>query len=353
MIATDDTRIRGYKTMIPPRQLKQELQTSQHVRDTVAEARRTIENIVHKQDKRLLVISGPCSIHDEEAALDYAERLKDLHDRFADTMYIVMRVYFEKPRTTGGWKGLINDPHLDGSCDMETGLHKARRLLLRINEMGIPVATEFLDPIITQYIADLVSWAAIGARTTESQTHRQMASGLSMPVGFKNNPDGNLSTAVNAMIAAKEPQSFLGIDQEGSICNVHTRGNSAGHVVLRGGHRPNYDPIHVEEARSSLEGKGLPQSIIVDCSHANSCKKHEAQATVLKHVLDQIYCGSGALIGIMLESNIREGKQKFSGDPSELEYGVSITDACIGWETTESLLQYTHQRLESLLAQPA
>jgi len=339
--------------MLTPRSLKQELQASQQVLDTVAEARRTIEDIVHKKDRRLLVISGPCSIHDEEAALDYARRLKELRDRYKDSMYIVMRVYFEKPRTTVGWKGLINDPHLDGSCDMETGLYKARRLLLQINELGVPAATEFLDPITPQYISDLVSWAAIGARTTESQTHRQMASGLSMPVGFKNNPDGNLSTAVNAMMAAQAPQSFLGIDQEGSICTVHTRGNSAGHVVLRGGQRPNYDPVHVEETRSSLEEKGLPQSIVVDCSHANSCKKHEAQSTVLKQVLDQISCGSGALIGVMLESNLREGKQKFSGDPSELKYGVSITDACIGWETTENLLEDAHQRLCSLLAQPA
>ncbi len=353
MPGTDDTRIQGYKTMLTPRSLKQELQASQQVLDTVAEARRTIEDIVHKKDRRLLVISGPCSIHDEEAALDYARRLKELRDRYKDSMYIVMRVYFEKPRTTVGWKGLINDPHLDGSCDMETGLYKARRLLLQINELGVPAATEFLDPITPQYISDLVSWAAIGARTTESQTHRQMASGLSMPVGFKNNPDGNLSTAVNAMMAAQAPQSFLGIDQEGSICTVHTRGNSAGHVVLRGGQRPNYDPVHVEETRSSLEEKGLPQSIVVDCSHANSCKKHEAQSTVLKQVLDQISCGSGALIGVMLESNLREGKQKFSGDPSELKYGVSITDACIGWETTENLLEDAHQRLCSLLAQPA
>ncbi len=353
MIATDDTRIQGYKTMLTPRSLKQELEASQQVLDTVAEARRSIEDIVHKKDRRLLVISGPCSIHDEEAALDYAQRLKDLRDRFADTMYIVMRVYFEKPRTTGGWKGLINDPHLDDSCDMETGLYKARRLLLKINEMGVPAATEFLDPITPQYIADLVSWGAVGARTTESQTHRQMASGLSMPVGFKNNPEGNLSTAVNAMVAAQDSQTFLGIDQEGSICTVHTKGNSAGHVVLRGGHRPNYDPIHVEETRSSLEEKGLPQSIVVDCSHANSYKKHEAQGTVLKSVLDQIYCGGGSLIGIMLESNLREGKQKFTGDPADLEYGVSITDACISWETTESLLGYAHERLCSQLAQPA
>jgi len=353
MISTDDIRIQGYKQMLTPRLFKRELPVSQRAYETVMAGRKTIERIINKEDHRLLVISGPCSIHDEEAALDYAQRLKRLHNELSDTMYLVMRVYFEKPRTTVGWKGLINDPNLDGSCDMESGLYKARRLLQRINEMGVPTATELLDPITPQYVSDLISWAAIGARTTESQTHRQMASGLSVPVGFKNNTDGNLSTAINAMVAAREQQTFLGIDQDGMTCIVRTNGNPAGHVVLRGGPRPNYDPISVEETRSKLAEKGLPEAIIVDCSHANSYKKHEGQAVVLKNVIDQLSCGNHSIIGVMLESNIHEGKQKFNGDASALKYGVSLTDACISWETTEELLQSTHDRLYKMRLQAA
>jgi 3-deoxy-7-phosphoheptulonate synthase len=268
-------------------------------------------------------------------------------------MVVVMRVYFEKPRTTVGWKGLINDPDLDDSCDMETGLYRARKLLLQINEMGLPVATEMLDPITPQYVADLVSWSAIGARTTESQTHRQMASGLSMPVGFKNSTDGNLGTAVNAMQAARAAQTFLGIDQEGRTCIVKTQGNAYGHVVLRGGDKPNYDPISIEETRLNLIKKGLPEAVIVDCSHANCHKKHQGQGNVFKNVLEQILHGNEAVLGLMLESNLYEGSQKFTGDFSALKYGVSITDECISWETTEELLHEAHRRLSRVKLQAA
>ena len=353
MHSTEDIRIQGYKPMMTPRLLKQELPLSQQAAATVDCGRKAVEGILSHQDKRLLVITGPCSIHDEQAALEYAERLASLRRELAGTMEIVMRVYFEKPRSTVGWKGLISDPNLDDSCDMENGLRLARRILLKINEMGIPTASEMLDPITPQYLADLISWVAIGARTTESQTHRQMASGLSMPVGFKNNTDGNLGTAVNAMVAARAEQTFLGMDQEGRTCIVRTKGNPWSHVVLRGGQRPNYDPISIEETRLKLIEKDLPEAIIVDCSHANSHKKHQGQANVLKNVVDQILGGSQALIGLMLESNLREGKQKFDGDPSKLEYGLSITDECISWQTTEQLLRKAHERLSNLHRQAA
>ena len=353
MQATDDIRVQGYTAMKTPNQLKEELPISKTAKDSVQSGRKAIQNILDKKDRRLLVISGPCSIHDEEAALDYAQRLARLSRHVDQTMLVVMRVYFEKPRTTVGWKGLINDPHLDDSCDVETGLYRARKLLLQINDMGLPVATEMLDPITPQYVADLVSWSAIGARTTESQTHRQMASGLSMPVGFKNSTDGNLSTAVNAMQAARANQTFLGIDQDGRTCVVKTQGNAYGHVVLRGGEKPNYDPISIEETRLNLIKKGLPEAVVVDCSHANCHKKHQGQANVFKNVLEQILRGNEAILGVMLESNIHEGKQKFSGDFSALEYGVSITDECISWETTEELLNWGHKRLSRVKQQAA
>jgi 3-deoxy-7-phosphoheptulonate synthase len=339
--------------MRTPRQLKDELPIAKEAQDCVCNGRKTIQDILDKKDRRLLIISGPCSIHDEDAALDYAQRLARLSREVEQTMFLVMRVYFEKPRTTVGWKGLINDPDLDGSCDIQSGLYRARRLLLQINEMGLPVATEMLDPITPQYVADLVSWSAIGARTTESQTHRQMASGLSMPVGFKNSTDGNLSTAVNAMQAARAPQTFMGINQDGQTCIVKTKGNTYGHVVLRGGENPNYDPISIEETRLNLIKKGLPQAIIVDCSHANCHKKHQGQGNVFKNVLEQIANGNEVVLGMMLESNLYEGNQKFTGNVSALEYGVSITDECISWETTEELLSYAHRRLSRVKLQAA
>lgn len=353
MESTDDIRIGQYKPMKTPRTLKQELPVNSIAEEVVLEGRKTVEKIIAKEDPRLLVISGPCSIHDEQAALDYAERLAKLSKDLKDHLYIIMRVYFEKPRTTIGWKGLINDPGMDGSCDIETGFYRARKLLLQINQMGLPAATEMLDPITPQYVGDLISWSAIGARTTESQTHRQMASGLSMPVGFKNNTDGNLSTAINAIMASCAPQTFLGLDQDGHTCIVETQGNHWGHVVLRGGPRPNYDPISVEEVRIKLIEKNLTEAMIVDCSHDNCYKKHQGQAKVLKSVIDQIIDGNKDLIGVMLESNLYEGKQKFNGDFSKLKYGVSITDECISWETTENLLRSTHERLAGLKLQAA
>jgi 3-deoxy-7-phosphoheptulonate synthase len=345
MKSTDDLRIKGYQPLTAPAILKKEFPVSARAKETVASGRTSIEAILGKEDRRLLVIVGPCSIHDENAAIEYATRLKTLRKQVSETLFVVMRVYFEKPRTNVGWKGMINDPDLDGTCDMTAGLRKARHLLMRINEMGLPAATEMLDSITAQYVADMVSWSAIGARTTESQTHREMASGLSMPVGFKNSTDGNLSSAINALVAARAPQSFLGIDQDGKTCVVKTSGNPWVHIVLRGGKRPNYDPISLEEARLKLIEKDLPEVIMVDCSHANSMKKFQGQAVVWKNVIGQYLAENEALVGLMLESNLHEGNQAFSGDAASLKYGVSITDECISWETTEQLLLWAHEKI--------
>jgi 3-deoxy-7-phosphoheptulonate synthase len=345
MKSTDDLRIKGYQPLTAPAILKKEFPVSARAKETVASGRTSIEAILGKEDRRLLVIVGPCSIHDENAAIEYATRLNTLRKQVSETLFVVMRVYFEKPRTNVGWKGMINDPDLDGTCDMTAGLRKARHLLMRINEMGLPAATEMLDSITAQYVADMVSWSAIGARTTESQTHREMASGLSMPVGFKNSTDGNLSSAINALVAARAPQSFLGIDQDGKTCVVKTSGNPWVHIVLRGGKRPNYDPISLEEARLKLIEKDLPEVIMVDCSHANSMKKFQGQAVVWKNVIGQYLAENEALVGLMLESNLHEGNQAFSGDAASLKYGVSITDECISWETTEQLLLWAHEKI--------
>lgn len=345
MKPTDDLRVKGYQQLMEPNMLKQELAISPAAHATVLSGRDDIEKILNKEDKRLLVIVGPCSIHDEKAAYEYAEKLKKLRDQVSEALLVVMRVYFEKPRTSVGWKGLINDPQLDGTCDITDGVRKARRILLRINEIGVPAATEFLETITPQYVADLVSWSCIGARTTESQTHREMASGLSMSVGFKNGTDGKLSAAVNAIVAAKTPQSFLGIDQDGHTCVVKTGGNPWAHIVLRGGSQPNYDPISIEQARLKLIEKNLLENIMVDCSHGNSMKKFQGQAIVWRNVIDQYIAGNDSLIGLMLESNLFEGNQKFSSDLSSLKYGVSITDECISWETTENLLLSATEKL--------
>ena len=305
-----------------------------------------MQNILDRKDGRLLVIVGPCSIHDPVAAVDYARHLLPLRNELKDRMEIIMRVYFEKPRTILGWKGLINDPHLNNSCDIETGLKVGRRLLLDIVGLGMPVATEFLDPVVPQYLADLVSWAAVGARTTESQTHREMASGLSMPVGFKNGTDGSLETAVNAMKAARSSHSFLGIDPDGRTCIIQTTGNKWGHLVLRGGkHAPNYDERSIAEAVQQLHAAGLPGELIVDCSHANSGKKHTRQQTVWDHVIEQQRAGSRAVIGMMVESNLEEGSQPLTEDLKQLRYGVSVTDACLGWPDTAKLLRNGHAML--------
>lgn len=351
MKPTHDIHVKGFVPLISPNALKDELPLTPQAYHTVVAGREAIQRIISKEDRRLLVVVGPCSIHDEQAALDYAERLSKLREEVNGTLELVMRVYFEKPRTTVGWKGLINDPWLDGSCDIVTGLRKARRLLLQITEMGCPTATEMLDPITPQYIAGLVCWAAIGARTIESQTHREMASGLSMPVGFKNCTDGGLATALHAMIAAGSPQSFVGIDQNGQTSIVNTTGNPHTHLVLRGGRRPNYDSVSIQEALSLLREHKLAEAIMVDCSHANSKKNHRAQAMVWQDVINQRIDGNDALIGLMLESNLFEGNQKNKGDLAAMKYGVSITDACISWETTEHLIRTAHDQLERYFQQ--
>jgi len=293
-------------------------------------------------------VVGPCSIHDPADALEYAARLNALRQEFQDRLCIVMRVYFEKPRTTVGWKGLIYDPHLDGTDDIQTGLRQARELLLQITGLGLPAATEFLDPVVPQFIADLVSWAAIGARTTESQTHRQMASGLSMPVGFKNGTDGSLQVAIDAMQSAMRPHSFLGIDQDGFTSVVRTTGNPDGHVVLRGGRlRTNYDAASIREAADALQKSGLPEVLMVDCSHANSAKQHARQEEVWRSLIEQRQAGTPPLIGVMLESNLQEGSQPIPRTRSELRPGVSVTDACLGWDVTERILRWGYQELAS------
>lgn len=346
MQPTQDLHVRELVPLVSPQELKAELPMTEAANRTVVAGRHAVQRILRKEDTRLLVIVGPCSIHDPQAALEYARRLSALRQELADRICIVMRVYFEKPRTTIGWKGLINDPHLDGSDNMAIGLQTARRLLLAINEMGLPAGTEMLDPITPQYHADLVTWAAIGARTTESQTHREMASGLSMPVGFKNSTGGNLQVAIDAMESARHPHTFLGIDQEGRTCMVRTTGNPWGHVVLRGGHAgPNYDAASLDKATQQLHKAGLTPAFLVDCSHANANKQHERQEAVWKDLVQQRVDGNQNLIGMMVESNLEEGNQKIPGDLSQLRYGVSVTDPCVSWETTARMLRHAYVQL--------
>ena len=310
----------------------------------MAAGRDQVRQILNGANTRFMVIVGPCSIHDEEAALEYAERLYRCSRELTDRLLVVMRVYFEKPRTTTGWKGLIYDPHLDNSFDIEDGLRRARRLLLSLAEMGIHAGTEFLDPIVPQYMADLVSWATIGARTTESQTHRQMASGLSMPVGFKNGTDGNVQVAIDAAVSARNPHGFLGMDAEGRTAIIRTTGNPDGHLVLRGGKNgPNFNQSTVERAQHQLRVAGVRPQLLVDCSHGNSNKEHRNQSSVLKDVGNQRMKGNKHIVGCMLESNLNPGNQLLEGDSSRLQYGVSITDACIGWDETEELLHWIHE----------
>ena len=340
MQSTNDLRVVSNRRLMAPSELKAEIHMSETASNMVVNSRKAVQRILRKQDSRMLVVVGPCSIHDTEAAIEYARRLKALSDSVEDQFCLIMRVYFEKPRTTIGWKGLINDPHLDGTYDVETGLRRGRKLLLDVNEMGLPAATEFLDPVVPQYLADLVSWAAIGARTTESQTHREMASGLSMPVGFKNGTDGSLQIALDAMTSARHPHHFLGIDQEGFTSVVRTTGNEDAHVVLRGGNtRPNFDADSIADAAAKLTAAKLPPVLMVDCSHANSRKIHANQADVWHNLVAQRAEGSEALIGAMIESHLFEGNQPLK-DPAQLRYGISITDACLGWEVTESMIQH-------------
>ena len=346
MQATEDLNVVDTLPLIPPAILRKELPMTEAANRTVVESREAIKRILRQADRRLLVIVGPCSIHDVDAALEYAGRLNALRQELQDRLYIVMRVYFEKPRTTVGWKGFIFDPTLDGSSDMVAGLSRARQLLLDINEMGLPAATETLDPITPQYLADLISWAAIGARTTESQTHREMASGLSMPVGYKNSTEGVLQVAIDAMEAARNPHTFLGVDKEGRTAVIRTQGNPWGHVVLRGGKaRPNYDPESIDEACEQLRQANLEPVLMVDCSHANSNKRHEQQEEVWNSIMAQRSAGKDSIIGMMVESNINEGTQKIPSDLSQLRYGVSVTDACVNWETTERMLRQAHADL--------
>jgi len=302
-----------------------------------------------RTDPRLLVVAGPCSIHDIDSALEYAKQLKALHDKHSDTLYIVMRVYFEKPRTTVGWKGFVNDPDLNDSFNIEKGLRSARELLVALAELGLPAGTEALDPISPQYLSDLFAWTAIGARTSESQTHREMSSGLSTPVGFKNGTDGSLDIAINAMKSASSPHRFLGINTDGQVTRLTTGGNKYGHVILRGGSEPNYDSVSVALAEKALTDAKLTPSLIVDCSHANSHKDHTLQPLVADNVIKQIAEGNQSIIGLMLESHLNDGNQKLGTDPTSLKYGVSITDACINWDTTADLLANMAQQLSEPL----
>lgn len=345
----DDLRITAEKPLSPPVVLKQALPLSEQGAEFVQQARQTIANIIHGRDPRLLVITGPCSIHDPVSALEYAEKLQKLQQEYSDSLYIVMRVYFEKPRTTVGWKGFINDPHLNDSFDLETGLTWGRELLLKLVAMELPTATEALDPISPQYMSDLISWAAIGARTVESQTHREMASGLSMPVGFKNGTDGNLGIALNALQSAASPHRFIGMNQRGEVALVETKGNPDGHIILRGGKKPNYDTSSVAEAVTALNKLDLATAIVVDCSHGNSNKDHNRQGAVAMDVIAQRQAGNHAIIGIMLESHLHAGRQDLRDGKAE-KYGVSITDACIDWDTTAELLARCHQQMQALVA---
>jgi len=347
----ENTNIRRIDTLVSPDKFKQKFPVSQEITDHVERGRNTIRNILNREDPRLIVVVGPCSVHDTSAAIEYANRLVSLANKVKDQLFIVMRVYFEKPRTTVGWKGLINDPHLDGSFEIEEGMSLGRNLMIQINELGLPIANEALDPISPQYMQDLISWSAIGARTTESQTHREMASGLSVPIGFKNGTDGSLEVAISALQSVSSGHSFLGIDVNGSVAVVHSKGNQDAHIVLRGGGgKPNYDSVSVRLAEDELQAKDLAMNIMVDCSHANSNKAPQLQPLVLDNICQQILEGNQSIIGVMLESHLNEGAQKLGPDKSKLEYGVSITDGCIGWETTEQALLDLRDKLHQYRA---
>lgn len=347
MIKTNNLKISGIIPIIAPSDLRQVVPLSEHDRDFISKSRERIKDILLRRDRRLMVVVGPCSIHDTEAAVEYAKRLSALSRKVSDQLLLIMRVYFEKPRTTVGWKGLINDPDMDGTHLISKGLGIARSLLSKITTLEVPVANEMLDPITPEYVADMISWGAIGARTTESQTHREMASGLSFPVGFKNGTDGNLQIAIDAMKAAQHPHSFLGINREGRASIIQTTGNPDVHIVLRGGSRkPNYhadDILHTEE---NLKKNGLFPTMMVDCSHGNSSKDYHRQAEVLEDVVQQVVNGNNSISGVMIESFLSAGNQKVPADISQLKYGVSITDACIDWETTERILIAAHSRLQ-------
>ena len=351
MTQLENLNILAQQVLITPEALKAELPASEAIQQSIEAARTSIRNILRRRDPRLLMVVGPCSIHDPRAALDYAQRLAALSAEVADSLFIVMRAYFEKPRTTTGWKGLINDPHLDDSFEIAEGLAIARQLLLDIAELQLPLSTEALDPITPQYLQDLISWSAIGARTTESQTHREMASGLSSAVGFKNGTDGGLDVALNALKSVASPHSFLGISPTGQVSVLKTRGNPDAHIVLRGGTRgPNYDEASIARCEAELEKAGLAANIMVDCSHANSSKDHNQQPVVARNVARQIRNGNRSIMGMMIESNLEAGNQPLHADRSQMRYGVSVTDACIDWATTESLLRELAADLTDVLS---
>ena len=353
-IKMDNLNVISQEILVSPLQLKKDLPLTDAAAKTVVNGRVAVAKILDRDDHRMIVVVGPCSVHDPAAAMDYARRLKALADQVSDTLLLVMRVYFEKPRTTVGWKGLINDRHLNESFKIEEGLYSARKLLLEIAELGLPAATEALDPITPQYLQDLISWSAIGARTTESQTHREMASGLPSGVGFKNGTDGGLTVAINALQSVSSPHRFLGINADGRVSTIHTKGNPHGHVVLRGGNdKPNYNSVNVAMCEKRLAEAGVSTSIMVDCSHANSHKRHDLQPLVLDNVTHQILEGNTSIIGVMIESNIGSGNQKLPKDLSQLRYGVSITDPCIDWETTELCLQAMRNTLKAVLPERA
>jgi len=348
----ENINVTAFDSMTTPEELHARLPLSAAAADTVMRGREALRNILDRKDRRLFAVVGPCSIHDPVAGLDYARRLKKLQEEVQETLLLVMRVYFEKPRTTTGWKGYINDPDMDDSFHIERGMESARRFLLDVGELGLPTATEALDPISPQFLGDLIAWTAIGARTTESQTHREISSGLSTPVGFKNGTDGDIGIAINAILSASHPHSFLGINGQGRVAIVRTCGNRYGHVVLRGGDgRPNYDTVSVAMAEQALAKAGLPANIVVDCSHANSFKNPELQPLVMADVMNQVRFGNKSLVGVMIESNIVAGKQAVPTDLSQLVYGCSVTDGCVGWETTEKMIRDADVLLREALPQ--
>ncbi len=336
----ENVNVTAFDTMPTPEEIQARLPISDKAAKTVTHGRNLLRKILDRKDPRLFVVVGPCSIHDPVAGLDYARRLKKLSDEVGDTLQIIMRVYFEKPRTTVGWKGYINDPFMDDSFRIDIGMEKARDFLLQVAEIGLPTGTEALDPNAPQYYGDLITWTAIGARTTESQTHREMSSGLSTPVGFKNGTSGDLSVAINAILSASKPHSFLGLTEQGRVAIVRTKGNGFGHIVLRGGDgRPNYDTVSVAMVEQALTKAKLPNNIVVDCSHANSFKKPELQPLVMADIVNQVRLGNKSLVGVMIESNIEAGNQSIPADLSQLKYGCSVTDGCVDWATTEKMIR--------------
>jgi 3-deoxy-7-phosphoheptulonate synthase len=340
-----NTNIKSSHVLLTPNEVKEKLPLNKTAEHTILKFRQEIEHILDFQDRRKFIVVGPCSIHDPQAAIEYGQKLHALAEKVQDKLLLIMRVYFEKPRTTVGWKGLINDPEMDDSFNVEKGILIARNLLLKLTELGLPTATEALDPIIPQYISELISWSAIGARTTESQTHREMASGLSMPVGFKNGTDGNIQVAVNALKSAKTPHNFLGINQKGQVSVFQTKGNAHGHVILRGGNQPNFEAENIKLVEEQLKTANLSPRIVVDCSHGNTNKDYRLQSMVFENIIQQIVDGNSSIVGMMLESNLYAGSQAITGNREDLKYGVSVTDKCINWEETERIILAAHAKL--------